>query len=823
VGLTSSYLKYLIKNYYNPNDNNMKRKDSLLSKLYYQPLPKAKEGGNYFNKYKVPVNTTSEKRVDPILSFFNGGFLMPAKQGGMLAYPNNNNQSGYLAPRMSTGGPVGIYGYRNYDDDILINKAMGGDISIPDLDTSSWLMKYDVGGPGPGDGTPARKFGFTNSAKAIPAWSNGKFNPFAGMTSISGSTNRSNTPAATFNPANYNNGYATNDANSNLTRQQNITTDYTNNQVDQQRSRIANYRNSPYAIKDLSDSQILQIVGMNDKAFQNQGAIKKAGADPSFASKAWAIASNPMTALKYKMNGQDIPNNFEKGERNALDMAVDVINPAMYMNAAGRTAGALVRPFNTAGRLFNGARDLAYNLAGDDVGYDNVLDVAGIVGDAAMFIPGVSTGMRGLGAARKELLPFVKGAKETYSLTGDLPFAKRFRNALNAGTTKYKLDNIDDSKYVKHTFGSNYTSEQALAEIAQQKATAPMGAMMGDGSMSLNSTPLYFQSAARGIKEFPVVRTGVFQPMNDWGFKGKKISQSIPKRVYTDYPDVIQEYNQGVNRLNIERQARLDRIAKDPSLSNAERTRMISEADMLYKKETGNIIPERQALKYVENEPGLFNEFVTNYKPHMDASIASLSERTGLNFPGTKGYIHKLYGPRWEAPTAYSVKGSFAPRYKAIGNRAIDAFKKEFNPNLKIKTGTNSSAADEFDRVAPAAINQRYDPQVRQLEDRFSQGLMTNDEFDDAMRQIYSNRSDEFDNFYNTYPNGRPAIENTYFSVRPKYLSTPGMVNNAYNINPSGENIGDNYLKNIGNYVNTDIKGFMDMLRQQNSNRIFFK
>ena len=51
----------------------MKRKDSILANFYYQSLPKAKEGGNYFQKYKVPENNKREYRVDPILKFAPGG------------------------------------------------------------------------------------------------------------------------------------------------------------------------------------------------------------------------------------------------------------------------------------------------------------------------------------------------------------------------------------------------------------------------------------------------------------------------------------------------------------------------------------------------------------------------------------------------------------------------------------------------------------------------------------------------------------------------------------------------------------------------------
>jgi hypothetical protein len=64
-----------------------------------------------FNKYRVKENTDKPQVLaDPILKFFNGGFLMPAKNGGMLAYPNNNNQSGYLPPRMKAGGWLNKYG-----------------------------------------------------------------------------------------------------------------------------------------------------------------------------------------------------------------------------------------------------------------------------------------------------------------------------------------------------------------------------------------------------------------------------------------------------------------------------------------------------------------------------------------------------------------------------------------------------------------------------------------------------------------------------------------------------------------------------------------
>ncbi len=65
-----------------------------------------------------------------------------------------------------------------------------------------------------------------------------------------------------------------------------------------------------------------------------QSSVTKAEPKRSTASKALAIASNPMTALSYKVKGQDIPENFERGERNRLDYAMDIINPFSYIDQA---------------------------------------------------------------------------------------------------------------------------------------------------------------------------------------------------------------------------------------------------------------------------------------------------------------------------------------------------------------------------------------------------------------------------------------------------------------------------------------------------------
>jgi hypothetical protein len=73
------------------------------------------------------------------------------------------------------------------------------------------------------------------------------------------------------------------------------------------------------------------------------GVIRQAPPPRSLASKAWAIATNPMTALAYKVQGRDIPDNFELGEKNSLDMAVNMVNPFAVVNAVKSIPGNVAR------------------------------------------------------------------------------------------------------------------------------------------------------------------------------------------------------------------------------------------------------------------------------------------------------------------------------------------------------------------------------------------------------------------------------------------------------------------------------------------------
>lgn len=82
--------------------------------------------------------------------------------------------------------------------------------------------------------------------------------------------------------------------------------------------------------------QQMQLMQM--QARQNQSVIRPGAERRSAINKAGAIARNPITAAQYVLQGQPIPDYFEKGQRNVYNYATDVINPMTYVDAAKRTA-----------------------------------------------------------------------------------------------------------------------------------------------------------------------------------------------------------------------------------------------------------------------------------------------------------------------------------------------------------------------------------------------------------------------------------------------------------------------------------------------------
>ena len=71
-----------------------------------------------------------------------------------------------------------------------------------------------------------------------------------------------------------------------------------------------------------------------------QDIVRQAPQPKSKIAKAFDIARNPMTAIQSMNDRGSVPDNFDKGDRNVYDNALDFINPMTYADAIGRTLSA---------------------------------------------------------------------------------------------------------------------------------------------------------------------------------------------------------------------------------------------------------------------------------------------------------------------------------------------------------------------------------------------------------------------------------------------------------------------------------------------------
>jgi len=114
------------------------------------------------------------------------------------------------------------------------------------------------------------------------------------------------------------------------------------------------------------------------------------------------VALNPLTAVGYKIRGEEIPWGFTKGERNPLDIATDVVNPATYAKAAYNTATELVDPNTYISTLPKSAGALGGLLFGEEVPEEwnnEGMKALGIMGDAISLAPIVPKGLSQLDKA----------------------------------------------------------------------------------------------------------------------------------------------------------------------------------------------------------------------------------------------------------------------------------------------------------------------------------------------------------------------------------------------------------------------------------------
>jgi hypothetical protein len=403
--------------------------------------------------------------------------------------------------------------------------------------------------------------------------------------------------------------------------------------------------------KDAVAKQAIAKRAADQAARDRQGYIRQAPPPRSMASKAWAIATNPMTAFAYKAQGRDIPDNFELGPKNSLDIAANMVNPFFYVNEAkefGKGVGNIA---------YKGVTD-PFSLSGMD--FLNT----GMHGLGA--IPFVAEGVQGANLLSKGL----RGATKAYKNTAGMPSTiGRIKNAANVGAIElgYLKGDVTGHSYF------NIPADEVSKMMAQEMASLPKGAYSFDGNMSKNSAPLFWTQAARSPKGFTAVNPGTSQLLNWSGTMGRRVKNALPENVESIMP--------GAPRYTQDLQNRIDLLKKmgDPqSLEKAARLEKEGISSFIISDMPNAAISDQTIRKS-------FGEFLNNYKSTLDNPIIEVNRKTGLNFPMTN-IIDKNIG-RWtnefyEQPSIYMVKGNPLSRVpQIVGDYAGQRAKAFFGRN----------------------------------------------------------------------------------------------------------------------------------------------
>jgi hypothetical protein len=215
----------------------------------------------------------------------------------------------------------------------------------------------------------------------------------------------------------------------------------------------------------------------NSKNLKQEQAEVREYTPQSTLSKTWDVITNPMTTFGYVARNQDLPDNFTRGERNNLDMAMDVINPAAWANYGARGLNDLS---NVPGQLMEGD----FQGAGESTltGTMNLLGAVPLGQELKAITPAA---LKTLPKAKnvKDALGTFRGIPTERSLPRLSPEElKAYRQVQEIGRMRatnkpisdqyrYALDqNIPDEHFEK-VFGRSKTEvEQILPSVAEQEA-----------------------------------------------------------------------------------------------------------------------------------------------------------------------------------------------------------------------------------------------------------------------------------------------------------------------------------------------------------------
>jgi hypothetical protein len=163
---------------------------------------------------------------------------------------------------------------------------------------------------------------------------------------------------------------------------------------------------------------------------ERQGEIRE-HIPQSKLSRAKEIALNPLTAFGYSVRNESLPENFSRGERNAMDYAIDLVNPAYYAESAKNLAENQGQVFSDLSQGNFGDAALSQTMAG--------VEALNFIPLAKGAKPFVQKGMKQLGNIKTSVAPELRQGVNTNGFL-DI-FKSKPKSEINWGNWNKEIPN----------------------------------------------------------------------------------------------------------------------------------------------------------------------------------------------------------------------------------------------------------------------------------------------------------------------------------------------------------------------------------------------
>lgn len=246
---------------------------------------------------------------------------------------------------------------------------------------------------------------------------------------------------------------------------------------------------NPYRQGDLSrgtpsPSQVQQQQVFNDQLklqqqraeLQNKATAYQTPERRGAVSKATAIVTHPMSAIRYSLKGQPVPDYLDKAPTNPFDEVVNTVNPYFYGKAVVNVANGLFHPINSSKTLAKAGINAITNLSdGRNVYQDGSNQNAlSFLGDAALALPLLGEGTKALSQS-----PLVK--KYIANIHG-IPFGQEAETLSPTDLKDYRklqeIGRMDDlgktqDEQVRYALANNLSEHhfQNLFDVDRQTAS----------------------------------------------------------------------------------------------------------------------------------------------------------------------------------------------------------------------------------------------------------------------------------------------------------------------------------------------------------------